>query len=145
MNIPINNSAPVKSRGDIKINAPVDKVWNILTTINDWPSWQSEVTQSRLNGELSEGVGFKWKAGGLSFSSEIHTIVSNKEFGWTGRTIGTSAIHNWFFSDQAGDTLIRVEESLQGFLPGLLKNYFQKNLDRGILQNLEELKSASEK
>lgn len=145
MNIPINNSAPVKSRGDIKINAPVDKVWNILTTINDWPSWQSEVTQSRLNGELSEGVVFKWKAGGLSFSSEIHTIVSNKEFGWTGRTIGTSAIHNWFFSDQGGDTLIRVEESLQGFLPGLLKNYFQKNLDRGILQNLEELKSASEK
>ena len=52
MNIPINNSAPVKSRGDIKINAPVDKVWNILTTINDWPSWQSEVTESRLNGEF---------------------------------------------------------------------------------------------
>jgi uncharacterized protein YndB with AHSA1/START domain len=145
MNIPINNSAPVKSQGEIEINAPVENVWHILTTINDWPSWQSEVTESSLNGGLAEGVEFKWKAGGLPFSSEIHTIITNKEFGWTGKTYGTSAIHNWYFSDQGGKTLLKVEESLQGVLPGLLKNYFQKNLDRGIKQNLEELKSASEK
>jgi hypothetical protein len=39
---------------------------------------------------------------------------------------------------------VRVEESLDGRLPTLFKNFFQKNLDRGVRKNLEELRSASE-
>ena len=145
MNIPVNSNAPVKSKGEIIIEAPVEKVWQVLTTINDWPSWQSEVTESILNGELKEGAEFKWKAGGLSFSSKIHTNHRLKEFGWTGKTFGASAIHNWFFSEENGKTVIKVEESLQGVFPKLFKNYFQKNLDNGIQANLNDLKRASEK
>ena len=144
MNISINKNAPVKSTGAIEINAPIDKVWQILTSINDWPSWQSEVTESNLKGDLEEGTTFKWKAGGLSFTSQIHTVEAKTKFGWTGKTIGASAIHNWFFSFENGKTLIKVEESLQGVFPKLFKNYFQKNLDKGVELNLKELKSASE-
>ena len=41
--------------------------------------------------------------------------------------------------------MIRVEESLQGVFPRLLKKYFQKNLDNGVQKNLQDLKNASEK
>lgn len=145
MNIPINQDAPVKSHSEIVINAPTEKVWQILTTINDWPQWQAEVTESILNEDLKEGVVFKWKAGGLSLTSQIHTIEPKVKFGWTGKTFGASAIHNWFFKDEGEKTTVYVEESLEGPLPKLLKKYFQKNLDKGVQKNLIDLKMESEK
>ncbi|MCB0464081.1 MAG: SRPBCC family protein [Aequorivita sp.] len=145
MKIPINEEAPVKSHSAIVINAPTEKVWQILTKINDWPTWQSEVTESNLKEELKEGVEFRWKAGGLSFTSQIHTVEPNIKFGWTGKTFGASAIHNWFFKDEGAKTTVYVDESLQGMLPKIFKRYFQKNLDNGVQKNLMELKIASEK
>ncbi|GJM27725.1 MAG: hypothetical protein DHS20C17_03600 [Cyclobacteriaceae bacterium] len=145
MNIPINQDAPVKSHSEIVINAPTEKVWNILTTINDWPNWQTEVTESTLKEDLKEGVVFKWKAGGLSFTSQIHTIEPKIKLGWTGKTFGASAIHNWFFRGEGEKTTVYVEESLQGVFPKLFKGYFQKNLDNGVKKNLVDLKIESEK
>ncbi|MCB0427783.1 MAG: SRPBCC family protein [Mangrovimonas sp.] len=145
MNIPINQNAPVKSNSEIAINAPVEKVWLILTKINDWPTWQTEVTASNLKKDLKEGAEFKWKAGGLSFTSQIHTIEPNIKFGWTGKTFGANAIHNWFFKSEGDKTIVYVEESLQGIFPKLFKRYFQKNLDVGVKMNLLDLKTASEK
>lgn len=145
MRIDINKNAPVWSRNQTTINAPVDKVWDVLTAIDQWPSWQKSVTEARLEGDLVEGTTFKWKAGGLSFTSRIHTMKPKTEFGWTGKTFGASAIHNWFFQDQGGTTVVTVEESLQGVFPSLFKRYFQKNLDAGVVTNLSELKAAAEK
>lgn len=65
-------------------------------------------------------------------------------FGWTGTTIGTSAVHNWTFADRDGSTLVKVEESLEGMLPRLFKRYFQRTLDQGIQTSLEELKQRAE-
>ena len=145
MNIPINQNAPVKSKAEIVINAPSEKVWQILTAINDWPTWQSEVTESNLKEELKESTKFNWKAGGLSFTSQIHTIDPKIRFGWTGKTLGANAIHNWFFKDEGEKTIVYVEESLQGVFPSLFKKYFQKNLDDGVRKNLRDLKHAAEK
>jgi len=145
MNIPINQKAPVKSEGEIEISASIDTVWQILTQIDDWSKWQKNVTESKLEGNLKEGVIFKWKAGGVSFVSKIHTIKPKNMFGWTGKAIGASAIHNWTFSINNNSTKVQVEESLQGVLPRFFRKYFQKNLDSGVKNNLEELKIASEK
>ena len=144
MNIPVNQNAPVKSEGVITISAPIDAVWRVLTQIGDWPTWQKEVSEAALQGELKEGAVFRWKAGGIRFTSRVHTVREKTMFGWTGKTFGAAAIHNWTFSEHGGGTTVKVEESLQGFLPSLLRNYFQKNLEAGIARNLEELRSASE-
>ncbi|MDX9883860.1 MAG: SRPBCC family protein [Prolixibacteraceae bacterium] len=144
MNIPINDNAPVKSRNQLEINAPIDSVWKILTDIENWPKWQNAVSETVVHGEITEGTQFDWKAGGLSFKSKIHTANLKSMFGWTGTTLGTSAVHNWIFEKKDNKTIVRVEESLQGALPRLFRGYFQKKLDSGILTNLEELKSASE-
>lgn len=145
MNISINESAPVKSKRQIEIEAPVETVWNTLTDIACWTKWQKAVTETILYGKIEEGIDFKWKAGGLSFKSNIHTSKPNTAFGWTGTMIGASAIHNWIFErTDSNTTIVRVEESLQGILPSLFKKYFQKNLDKGIETNLMELKEAAE-
>ncbi len=145
MNIPINKNAPVKSSNQIEIQAPIDAVWSTLTDIKNWTKWQKAVTETIVDEKIEEGTNFKWKAGGLSFKSKIHTSKPHTAFGWTGTTIGASAIHNWTFIQKDNNTtIVIVEESLQGVFPKLFKNYFQNNLDKGILTNLMELKSASE-
>lgn len=144
MNIPINENAPVKSRNQIEIGAPIETVWKILTDIMDWPKWQKAVSETVVMGNVGEGTPFSWKAGGLSFKSSIHTSKEHSAFGWTGTTIGASAIHNWTFRKKDNNTVVIVEESLQGVLPKLFRGYFQKELDKGVLTNLEELKAASE-
>ncbi|MBW7838547.1 MAG: SRPBCC family protein [Chitinophagaceae bacterium] len=144
MNIPINNHAPAIATNQIFINAPVDTVWKILTDINNWTSWQKDVTRAVVRGNVQEGALFEWKAGGLSFKSKIHTSKPMSMFGWTGTTIGASAIHNWFFESVHNGTQVKVEESLQGIFPKLLSKYFQKNLNSGVIKNLEELKAAAE-
>jgi uncharacterized membrane protein len=146
MNIPINKNAPVQSGNQIEIQAPVDVIWNVLTDIQNWPKWQKAVTETVVEGKIEEGTTFRWKAGGLSFKSRIHTSKPHTAFGWTGTTIGASAIHNWTFTEKdQRTTIVVVEESLEGLLPKLFRKNFQKNLDNGVLKNLKELKEAAER
>lgn len=115
MNIEINEKAPAVSKQNVFIHAPIEKVWSVLTSINEWPSWQSAVKEATLKGTLAEGTAFVWKAGGLTFHSKIHTCDQYHSFGWTGKTIGAQAIHNWKFETKEDGVLVSVEESLQGF------------------------------
>ncbi|MDX5446831.1 MAG: SRPBCC family protein [Bacteroidota bacterium] len=144
MNLSVNQEAPVVSNGKILIDAPVETVWTILSTIDEWPSWQSEVTEARILGDLEVDQAFLWKASGLSFKSTLHTVEPERRIGWTGKTTGAYAVHNWTLSRDGNQTLVVVEESLQGFFPRIFPGYFQKNLNGGIQNNLQELKKACE-
>lgn len=141
----INNNAPVKCSKEIIINAPVEKVWNILTDIDNWPDWQTAITYSKINGELKPGTTFDWKAEGLKIHSTLHTVKKTEYLGWTGKSLGSFAIHNWILKDVNGKTEVFVEESMEGFLVRLLKKTFQKVLEKGMTASLEQLKRASEK
>jgi len=144
MNIPINSKAPVIERQQILIPADPAVVWQVLTDINAWPEWQSSVSQAKLRGAPVEGTPFTWKAGGIRLKSSIHTAQPSFAFGWTGKTWGASAVHNWMLEPQPEGTLVKVEESLKGFLPLLFRAKFQKDLGRGMELNLRELKVRAE-
>ncbi len=144
MNIPINEKAPVVASSEIEIEASVDTVWAVLTNINHWPSWMKDVTKTVVQGDIKQGTKFNWKAAGLSFSSQIHTSNPKTQFGWTGKTIGASAIHNWFFEKKGNFTVVKVEESMQGVLPRLFAGAFQKNLNSDVIKDLKDLKAAAE-
>jgi uncharacterized membrane protein len=145
MLIPINQHAPVKSSNEIEIKAPIDIVWLTLTDIEHWTQWQKAVTETIVRDNIEAGTTFQWKADGLTFQSTIHTSKPYTAFGWTGTTIGASAVHNWTFTEKDSNTTrIIVEESLQGVFPKVFRKYFQENLDQGVLTNLQELKDASE-
>lgn len=144
MKTPININAPVIERQAVFIEAPSERVWNLLSSVNEWPGWQNAVTEAYLDGPLSEGAEFKWKAGGIGFQSRLHTVEPFQYLGWTGKTIGTFAVHNWYLVNQGKGTLVRVEESLQGFLPFLFRRLFKKDLVAGMRKQLQELKEAAE-
>lgn len=141
----INNHAPVKCRKEITINADREKVWAVLTHIDHWADWQTDINKAKLNGDLIPGATFNWKTGGAKIHSTLHTVEPFKDFGWTGKTFGMFAIHNWTISETNGKTKVTVNESMEGFLANFFKRSFNKNLEKGMQNWLDLLKQACEK
>lgn len=141
----INNNAPVKCSKTITINANSEKVWAIMTNINNWANWQTEISNPKLNGELKPETTFDWKTGGAKIHSTLHTVEPLKNFGWTGKTFGMFAIHNWKLTEKNGQTTVSVDESMEGFFAKILKKSFNKSLEKGMQNWLDLLKQECEK
>jgi uncharacterized protein YndB with AHSA1/START domain len=145
MTIATNPSAPVHTRQSIVVAAAPAQVWAVLTDINNWAAWQPNIKQPRLNGPLQPGTTFDWKSGGAGIHSTLHTVAPAHEFGWTGKSFGVSAIHNWTLVPVPGGTQVTVEESMQGLLATLFNGILNRGLAKGTRQWLELLKAEAEK
>jgi uncharacterized protein YndB with AHSA1/START domain len=141
----INNNAPVQCSKSITINANSETVWKVLTDINRWSDWQTDIKNPKLNGEMKINTTFDWKTGGAKIHSTIHTVDRNHKFGWTGKTFGMFAIHNWTLSETNGQTTVLVNESMEGFLAKVFKKSFNKNLEKGMVNWLYLLRLECEK
>jgi uncharacterized membrane protein len=141
MNIDADSTAKCFSKEEITINSPVENVFKILSDINNWDKWQTSVAKAEIYGATEVGARFKWKAGGLNISSQLHTVNLNSEIGWTGSIWWIKAVHNWYLSFENNVTKVTVMESLRGFGASLM----QKSLSEGMKRNLEELKKKAEK
>jgi uncharacterized protein YndB with AHSA1/START domain len=141
----INNNAPVKCCKTISINASTEKVWAVLTNIDQWANWQTDISNPKLNGQLKLNTTFDWKTGGAKIHSTLHTVDTFNHIGWTGKTFGMLAIHIWTLTEVNGQTQVAVDESMEGFLAGLFKKSFNKNLEKGMQNWLELLKKECEK
>jgi uncharacterized protein YndB with AHSA1/START domain len=141
----INNNAPVQCSKSITINASREKVWKVLTDINRWADWQTDIKNPKMNGALNPNSTFDWKTGGAKIHSTIHTVSPLENFGWTGKTFGMYAIHNWTLNESNGKTTVFVNESMEGFLAKVFKKSFNKNLEKGMVNWLYLLKLECEK
>lgn len=141
----IHANAPVVTREQIVINAPVEVVWAVFADVDSWPQWQKEIPTSKLNGPFKEGSSFDWKTHGLTITSTFHTIDANNMIGWSGPSFGAFAIHNWYFIRQGNRTIVKVEESMEGWLVTLMKNKFQSVNKGSLIYWLDALKTTSEK
>ena len=140
MNVEVNKLAKAYAQEKQVIEAHAAKVYSLLGDINNWPEWQKKVKKAVLKDSLEEGKRFIWLSNGMKINSKLHTVVPNREIGWTGRIWWITAVHNWTFIEQDGKCTVTVEESMKGFLSGLMK----KSLKEGMKQNLMELKIAAE-
>ena len=107
--------------------------------------WQTEIVNPKLNGELKPTTTFDWKTGGAKIHSKLHTVEPFKYFGWTGKTFGMLAIHNWTLTETNDQILVSVDESMEGFFAKIFKNSFNKNLESGMQNWLILLKQECEK
>ncbi|HSI51664.1 MAG TPA: SRPBCC family protein [Ideonella sp.] len=140
----IHVDAPVIIKKSIVVNASVDKVWKIFADVDHWDTWQKEIIEPKLNGKFKVGATFNWKTNGLTITSTLQTVDVNKMVGWYGPAFGAFAIHTWYFTERDGQTIIRVEESMEGWLVEMFKNKFQSGLDKSTDNWLNYLKIKSE-
>ena len=140
----INTSAPVFARKEILIHAPVERVWQVQADIENWSTWQPDITAAKREGDLKPSTIFRWKAQGLNIISQLHTVEPNRRIGWTGNAPGMYAIHNWTFEARGDTTLAITEESLSGWLTRLMKFFDPHFLEKSLESTLQRLKNKSE-
>jgi len=59
----INRRAPVTGSRQIEIAAPPALAWDVLTAIDRWPNWNSEIKTVAIDGAVDERTKFRWKSG----------------------------------------------------------------------------------
>lgn len=141
----INLDAPVKCSETILIKAKPEKVWAIVTNVDKWSIWQTDIAYSVLKGRFVPGTLFEWKSGSMKITSTIQDVDPCKRISWTGNVWGIHAIHCWEFIEEEGQTRVIVEESMEGMVAILLKKVLAKQLENVIQNWLRMLKSESEK
>ncbi|MCW3467120.1 SRPBCC family protein [Chitinophaga nivalis] len=143
--VTIHENAPAKTRLKINIQADPEKIWAIMSDVDHWSVWNTDIQDVKLNGAFQQGTTFDWKTGGLNIHSTLHTAKPYHQIGWSGTAFGAFAIHNWTFTPKGGYTEVTVEESMEGWLVELLPKKFQSVLEKKLHSWLQQLKKEAEK
>jgi hypothetical protein len=141
----INQEAPVMGASEIEIAAAPETVWDVLTAIDRWPSWNPDIKSMSMQGDLAEGSRFRWKAGPGTITSTIRRVEPPRLIAWTGTTFGIKAIHIYRLEPRNGRTFVRTEESFKGIVARLMRGSLQKTLDHTLADGLRYLKDEAEK
>jgi uncharacterized protein YndB with AHSA1/START domain len=140
----INSNAPIISRHEITISAPLETVWRVLTQIDSWSDWNPDIAKANLTGPITVGTVFYWEIAGMAIPSTIGEVVPLRKLAWDGETGGILGIHVWDFQTTAEGTHVRTEESWEGVsLPAQTKG-IQEALDVSLVRWLSFLKTRAE-
>ena len=131
--------------GEAWIDALIELVWEVLTTFEDWPSWNRLVHSMVTDGGATEGTVFRWKAGPGRITSTIVRVDAPRGIAWTGRTLGIDALHVWRLHPECNRTFVRTEESYDGAVAKLFRRMVHRSLDDGLEQGLADLKAEAER
>ena len=115
----ISQNAPVTAHEQIRIDAGVQTVWDVLGDIERWPSWNKAVRSVSVHGPVAPGTTFHWKAGPGTIRSLIAEVDAPGRIVWTGTTLGIKAVDAFSLEAADGGTLVRQGESWEG-LPARL-------------------------
>ena len=82
-------------RTEIIINAPVEKVWNVLTDFPQYPNWNPFIKY--IQGNVQEGEKIQVKlvlpgSQGMVFTPKVLMYRKNDTFAWQGATLDSGLV-----------------------------------------------------
>src|SRR3954453_8441887 len=140
----IKADAPVITRDEIVISAPIQTIWDIQTDVGAWPSWQPEVDGAQSDGPLAPGSEFRWQTAGLDITSTVEEVDAPHRIAWGGPAQGIVAVHVWTLEEQDDGVLVRTAESWEGDPITAQPDAMQAALDGSLRGWLENLKRTAE-
>jgi len=140
----INRAAAVVGRSETEVAAAREVVWEVLTGIEHWPSWNPDVKSVSMHGAFAEGSVFRWKTGSAAITSTLEHVEAPRRVAWSGRGYGLEAFHVYALEARNGVTVVRTEESYDGLVARLLRRRLQKTLDGALESGLRHLKAEAE-
>jgi uncharacterized protein YndB with AHSA1/START domain len=142
--IGINLTAPVVGTSETEIAASRNVVWDVLTGIAQWPSWNPDVKAVAMQSPLSEGSEFRWKAGPGTITSRLEHVQPPRRVAWSGKSLGLKAMHVYALEARNGTTLVRTE-SYDGLVAHVFRARLQKTLDDSLESGLRHLRAEAER
>jgi uncharacterized protein YndB with AHSA1/START domain len=141
----IDAKAPAVASGRIEIDASPEIVWEVLATLDRWPSWNPDVKSVALDGPVAPGTRFRWRAGPSTITSTLREVVRPQRISWVGRTMGIHAVHVWLIEGRDGGAAAITRESWQGLLPRMFRSVMRRQLQRSTDAGLQRLKIEAER
>ena len=141
----VNESAPAIASAEVEVDADPETVWEVLTSIDEWPSWNPDVRSASLEDGLTEGSRFRWKAGPGTITSTFQRIERPRLIGWTGTTFGVKAVHVHRLEARGDGTAVSSEESWEGVPVRIFRGRMQRTLDEAVRTGLDNLKAEAER
>ncbi len=138
----INEDASVKDQHSIIINAPINKVWEILINMEAWPEWNDKIKNVAVEGEVAQGTNFGWTFDGKKFTSQIQSAEAPTILSWTGKSSMVKSVYVWQLEDDENQTIATLSTSMQGTFT-ILFNKHQK-IYNDLLNWLQTLKEKAE-
>jgi len=139
----VDDEAPVKASYEVLIEAPVERVWGLLSDVPGWGNWYPDVHDVRLDSGVEADARFDWRNGKARIRSRFAVVDAEREIAWTGVSSGAKAVHRHVL-EPAGPGVTRVfsEESMAG--PLLVLFFDGAKLQAGMEEWLATLKTAAE-
>ncbi len=136
----------VHSHNSIFINAPKEKIWQILIDAKNWPKWypNSKNVSVQNSDKLKAGTEFVWQTFGLTARSKVIEYQEFESIGWNAKELGGQGYHGWRFIEQDGGTFVVTEEVQRGWGVSLLAPLIKRGLQKQHQIWLERLKNVVE-
>jgi uncharacterized protein YndB with AHSA1/START domain len=129
----------------IDIDAPPQRVWDIITDVKSWPEWYegaSHLTVNTADQEIGPGVVVSWRTMGLNFDSHVKEFEPPFRFGWESRKAVIRGYHAWLLVPTETGTRVITEETFHGFLAYMQRTFIPNklfNLHQAFLEGIKEL------
>ena len=140
----IDRDAPVVTHHEVEIAAPLDGVWHLHTDVNEWPSWNQEITAAKIEGQFEQGNSFTWTSWGLTVTSTIHVVEHHSRTLWSGPVRGIMGVHEWRFEETQSGVHVVTDESWSGTPVEADPDSLHAALDRSLVAWLGRLKARAE-
>jgi hypothetical protein len=132
-------------RTEIEIQAPAERVWQLLTDFASFPQWNPFIR--RASGEAKTGVRLEVRiqpsgARGMTFRPTVLKAEPNRELRWLGRLLipGLFDGEHIFTIEPLGANRVRFVQ--QEIFTGLLVPLFARGLDADTRRGFEEMNQA---
>jgi uncharacterized protein YndB with AHSA1/START domain len=140
----IDTSAPVISRQEIAIAAPLEVVWNLHVDASSWPGWNPDITDVTMEHQFAPGASFLWHTAGLAIQSTVYAVTPHARTLWAGTVQGITGIHEWTFTETDNGVRVVTEESWSGEPVEANVAAMQAGLDQSLVSWVQHLKAAAE-
>jgi hypothetical protein len=140
----IDDNAPVTTTCEVVINAPVQRVWEMIASPMGWPDFDPAVHDVTLAAPPAVDSTFTWGKGKSRMKSTFAVLDPGREATWTGVAAWFKVVHRHLLDTTPdGATRVRCEESMSGLMLGLL--YSSAKLQAELMKWLTALKAAAER
>ncbi len=132
-------------RTDIEIDAPVERVWEVLTDFDRFPDWNPFIRRIRGNAQVGTRLDvFLGASGtrGMRFRPTVTKVVPNRELRWLGR-LGLPRLFDGehiFQIEPLGPNRTRFIQRER--FRGLLVPLIARSLNRDARRGFEEMNHA---
>lgn len=140
----IDGNAPIRASRELRIEAPVDRVWELLADVPAWHTWDAGVHDVHLDSTVAADARCTWANGRARMKSRFAVVDPGRELTWTGTSAGAKAVDRHVLrATDDGATRVYTQESMAG--PLLVLFYSSAKLQTGMEQWLAALKTAAER